>query len=620
VNKNFRRSVILSAFSIVCIPLSAFNQSATQKPTDLVSKVAELTVKIEGQKAQNASLAQKLQEIQSDSAKEYANVEEKVVAAAKNVKDLSAAVEEDEKMLATLEKALSSSSTAISKKESGGKTASKKPHATAVTNEGAVALKKQNAEAAEKKVEQAKSDSIARATKSDKELSALRDSLAALDRSITHVKRQMDSIAALSGAIKKDSVSEWKKHDDAFKTAATRLQETRQAVVMGDSLVTLRTSELNALRKDSSDTFSTFARQGQKREDNSRRLDSLSRALQIEKTGLYQMQEKIELDSIIKAQTDEILEMQKTGAATEKIEEKQRSIESNKNKRNDLLRDKKLTAMVAREAKTSREALNAKINSRVTVINHTLDSIAKTQEQISRDNVFQEKEYREKSRAINKKIDSLNRFITTASREAINRNAQLPKAIKDSSEAAIKRNEKAQEYGKKQPPLAAALKEKTERHKSLKGERDALDKKIQARDAAAREELSTAGKAIGTAQKAKDGALGEYNAAAAKEQKVREDSISVAASQQDSVKQALLSIEVKKEELAVKKGRHNELVSQLKKAKDDHAFLLREQKQQQVANNKKLSEARLKLTEGERTLKDLETQQADLKKRIGGKQ
>jgi uncharacterized protein YoxC len=123
VNKNFRRSVILSAFSIVCIPLSAFNQSATQKPTDLVSKVAELTVKIEGQKAQNASLAQKLQEIQSDSAKEYANAEEKVVAAAKNVKDLSAAVEEDEKMLATLEKALSSSSTAISKKESGGKTA-----------------------------------------------------------------------------------------------------------------------------------------------------------------------------------------------------------------------------------------------------------------------------------------------------------------------------------------------------------------------------------------------------------------------------------------------------------------------------------------------------------------
>lgn len=334
-----------------------------------------------------------------------------------------------------------------------------------------------NIPAADKKVEGVKDDSIARAKKSDQELSGLRDSVASLDKSIIHVKHQMDSITALSATYKKDSVSYWEKNNDTLKTALMHLQEMRRAIAINDSLVKFHTDELNSLRKDSSGALSSSTQNNRKREENSKWLDSLSRALQMEKTALYQMQEKIELDSIIQTLTREIQEMQKTGAAAERIEEKQQVIVTNKTKRDDLLRDQKLVAMIARDAKKSPEAVNAKIGSRLIAIDRTLDSITSVQEKISHDNVFQEKEYREKSREIIKRIDTLNSYITKTAHEGINKKAQLSKAQKDSAEAAVKRNENALEYGKKQPPLVEALKNKTVQYESLKRERDAMEKK-----------------------------------------------------------------------------------------------------------------------------------------------
>ena len=619
VYKNLRRSVVIPVLSIFSIQLFTLTQTFAQQPAGLAPRIAELSIKIEEQKAQNSSYISRRQAILNDSVKAYENAEQNIAAAAKNVKELSAAVKEDEKMIAVLEQNLSSSRAVISEKETGLKAASNRSHEAVAGFESAITLKNQAVQAAGKRVEQAKNDSIALFKKSDKELSGLRDSLNSLDRSIAHAKRQMDSITALSDTYRKDSASYWKKNDDTLKAALKRLQETRRAIAMSDSLVKLKTDEINNLRKDSSGALSSSAKNSRKSEENARRLDSLSRALQIEKTALYQMQEKFKLDSLILTLTNELQEMQKNGAAAERIEEKQQVIVTYKTKRDNLLRDQKLVAMAAREAKTSSEALNAKISSRVIAIDHTLDSITLAQEKISRDNVFQEKEFMEKSKEINKRSDTLNSFITRTAHEGINRKAQLPKAQKDSAEAAVKRNETALEYGKKQPPLVAALKNKTEEHESLKRERDALDKKIQLRSSAAQKELSAAGVLIAAAQKVKDSALGEYNAITARQQKAREDSTAVTGSVEETVKQAHLSAEMKKEELTVKKGRHEQIISQLKKAQDDYAFAVHEKRQQQVTYQKMLAEIKLKLVEGEQALKELETQRAVLHKQIGGK-
>jgi hypothetical protein len=619
VYKNLRQSVAISVLSICTIPLFMHNQIAAQQPADLASRIAELTIKIDQQKAQNSSYAVRRQAILDDSTKSYEAAEKNVATAARIIKDLSTAVKEEEKMLATLQQDLSSYAPVIAEKETGLKVASNKSHAAVAGFESAAALKKLAVQAADKKVEQAKNDSIALSKKRNKELSDLRDSLSNFDRSITHTKRQMDSITALSATFRKDSATDWKTKDDALTTAAMRLQETRRAIAKSDSLVKYYTNELNSLKKDSSGALSSSAQKGQKREEDARRLDSLSRALQIEKTALYQMQEKFKLDSSIQTFTNEILEMQKTGATAERIEEKQQAIVTYKTKRDNLLRDQVLVKMIAREAKTTREALNAKISTRVIAIDRTLDSISIEQGKISRDNVFLEKEFNEKSKVIVKRIDTLSLCITRSSREGSKWNVQLPKDLKDSADAAAKRNESALEYGKKQPPLAVALKNKTGQHESLKRERDALDKKIQMLDTAARKDCSAAGKVIAAAQKVKDGALGEYNTAAARQQKAREDSIAVTGSLQDTVKKAQLSIEMKKEELTVKKGQHEQIVSQLKKAQDDHAFAVHEKRQQQVTYQKMLSEITLKQIEGEQAQKELETQREVLRKQIGGK-
>jgi hypothetical protein len=619
VYKNLRQLVTIPVLSICSIPLFMIYQTFAQQPAGLASRIAELNIKIEEQKAQNSSYISRRQAILNDSVTAYENAEKSVATAARNVKELSAAVKEDEKMIAVLEQNLSSSSAIISEKETGLKAASNRSHEAVAGFESAVALKNQAVQAADKRVERAKNDSIALSKKSDKELSGLRDSLSSLDRSIIHVKRQMDSITALSGTYRKDSASYWKKNDDTLKAALKRLLEIRRAIAISDSLVKLRTDEINSLRKDSSGALSSSAKNGRKREEDARRLDSLSQALQVEKTALYQMQEKFKLDGIILKLTNELQEMQKTGAATERIEEKQQAIVSNKTKRDNLLRDRKLVVMTAREAKTSPEALNAKINARVIAIDRTLDSITVVQGKISRDNVFLEREFMEKSKDIIKRIDTLSVFITRTTRDGINQKAQLPKAQKDSAEAVVKRNETAIEYGKKQPPLVVALKNKTEQLESLKRERGALDKKIQLRNSAARKELSAASELIAAAQKEKNGALGEYNAITARQQKAREDSIAVTGSLHETVKQARMSEEMKKEELTVKKGRHEQIVSQLKQAQDDHAFAVREKRQQQVTYQKMLADIKLKLIEGEQALKELETQRAVLRKQIGGK-
>jgi hypothetical protein len=610
VYKNLRQLVTIPVLSICSIPLFMIYQTFAQQPAGLASRIAELNIKIEEQKAQNSSYISRRQAILNDSVTAYENAEKSVATAARNVKELSAAVKEDEKMIAVLEQNLSSSSAIISEKETGLKAASNRSHEAVAGFESAVALKNQTVQAADKRVERAKNDSIALSKKSDKELSGLRDSLSSLDRSIIHVKRQMDSITALSGTYR---------NDDTLKAEFKRLLEIRRAIAISDSLVKLRTDEINSLRKDSSGALSSSAKNGRKREEDARRLDSLSQALQVEKTALYQMQEKFKLDGIILKLTNELQEMQKTGAATERIEEKQQAIVSNKTKRDNLLRDRKLVVMTAREAKTSPEALNAKINARVIAIDRTLDSITVVQGKISRDNVFLEREFMEKSKDIIKRIDTLSVFITRTTRDGINQKAQLPKAQKDSAEAVVKRNETAIEYGKKQPPLVVALKNKTEQLESLKRERDALDKKIQLRNSAARKELSAASELIAAAQKEKNGALGEYNAITARQQKAREDSIAVTGSLHETVKQARMSEEMKKEELTVKKGRHEQIVSQLKQAQDDHAFAVREKRQQQVTYQKMLADIKLKLIEGEQALKELETQRAVLRKQIGGK-
>ena len=386
----------------------------------------------------------------------------------------------------------------------------------------------------------------------------LRDSLSRPDKEITRVKHQMDSINAKSGTLKKDSAAAWGKNSKAIKAAAQQLRETRQAIVSNDSLVKFRTAELYRLRDDSSGTLSSLLKKDQVREREAQRLDSLARALQTVKITLIGMQEKMQQDSIILALTRELREMRNAGGASaDSLEEKQQMIETFTMKRTRLLRDHALAAMVAAEAKTSREALKMKISTKLAAIDRSLDSVAAAREKNSREHVLQEKEYSEKSRGILKRMDSLSKLISRISGEGADlKTTQLSKRRKDSADAVYRRDSANLAYGIKLEPFTEGVAGKTGEHETLKRKQDQTDKRIQDRE---------------------------------------------------------------KEEMTVKEGRHAQLLARIKQARADSANAVREKKQQQTGFQKTLAELNNKIAKGKQNIKELEAQRAALQKQAAGK-
>jgi len=620
VYKKSLRSLIIALPFILAVSLFAQGKAPKQEAVGPVSRLAELDNKIAEQKSMNASLLVKKKMIVADSAASDANADQKIASATQAAKDLSGAVAQGENTLKVLQQSITSFSATGAEKETGLKDAETRLHASVAKLDPEVIKKKQALEAAEKKLDKAQKDSSALSKKYEKEVSGLRDSLKALDLSMTHVKRQVDSITTQNSTMKNDSASAWKKNDEALTAASKLLHETRRAVAANDSLINLRTAELNSLRKDSSGALSSSVKNGRTSEQDAQRLDSLSRALQTEKITLYQMQEKIKQDSIILALTKDLNEMRKSGGASiDAMEEKQQMIQTFTTKRDNLMRDRALAAKIAVERKTSREALDAKINTRLAAIDRTLDSVTMAREKISRDNVFFEKEFNEKSKGFIKRIDTLSRAITRLSQEGINVKVHLPQQQKDSADAALRRDSANQAYAKKQGPFVQGLKKKTEELEVLKRERDALDKKIQNRDSVSKKDLAAAGAVVASALADKNKALAEYNDISAKQQKAREDSIGVTGSMKETVNQAQVSMEVKKEELTVKKGQQDQLIAQLKQAREDSAAAVRTKKTQQVSFQKMLAELQFKILEGEQALKELQNERAVLKEQSGGK-
>jgi chromosome segregation ATPase len=617
VYKISSKTLLLSLF--LSLPGFIFAQNGSIA-SEYGARIVELDKKIDAQREQNTSMAIKRKTIVADSAAADAALKSKIETAAQALKDIRGAVQQGKDALDILDQSITSFAADRTEKETGLKAAEARLHASVSRFDPEVTQKKKVLQSAESILEKAQKDSIALSKKWNIKLSGLRDSIKELDRSIAHVKQQTDSIHSRSGGLLHDSASAWKKNSDAFRSARKLLQDTRRAIAVNDSLVKLRTAELNSLSKDSTAALSSSVKNGRMSEKDAQRLDSISRTLQTEKTTLFQMQEKMEQDSIILALTRELQEMRKAGGATtEPMEEKQQMIQTFTAKRDDLMHDPALAVMIAAEAKTSQEALNAKLNARLTAIDRSLDSITMARDKISRDIVFLEKEFTAKSKDIVKRIDTLSAFITTISRRGIDLKAQLPVQKKDSAETAVRRDSANRIFGKKMAPLATGLEKKTGEYELLKRERDALDQKLQEQDAIARKEYSAAGEVTAAAMTVKNGALADYNEIAAKQRKVREDSVSVTASIREAVNQAKLSMEMKQEELTVKKGRHEKLLKQLQEAKDDSAHAVRERKQQQVSFQKTLAELQYKQLEGEQAIKEYEAQKAVLRRQMAGK-
>ena len=584
------------------------------------ARIVELDKKIDAQREQNTSMAIKRKTIIADSAAADAALKSKIETAAQALKDIRGAVQQGKNALAILDQSITSFAADRTEKETGLKAAEARLHASVSRFDPEVTEKKKILQSAESLLDKAQKDSIALSKKWNTKLSVLRDSLTRLDYAIARIKQQADSIYSRSAGLIHDSASAWKKNSDDLSSVSKLLQETRRAITVNDSLVKLRTAEFNSLSKDSSAALSSSVKNGQMSENDARRLDSLSRALQTEKATLFQMQDKMEQDSIILALTRELQEMRKAGGATtEPMEEKQQMIQTFTTRRDDLMHDPALAAMVAAEAKTSNEALSAKLNARLTAIDRSLDSITMARDKISRDIVFLEKEFSAKSKDIVKRIDTLSAFITMITRQGIDLKAQLPGQKKDSAEAAVRRDSANLAFGKKLAPLTKGLKKKTDEYEQLKQERETLDRKVREREGIAREEYSAASEVVAAAMTVKNSALADYNEIAAKQQKVREDSSSVTASIREAVNQAKLSMEMKQEELTVKKGWHEKLLKQLQEAKDDSAYAVRERKQQQVSFQKTLAELQYKQLEGEQAIKEYEAQKAVLRRQMAGK-
>jgi chromosome segregation ATPase len=617
VYKKSSNTLLLSV--LLSFPGFIFSQNG-HIASDYGARIVELDKKIDAQREQNISMAIKRKTIIADSAAADAAVQSKIETAVQTLNDIRGAVQQGKNALDILDQSITSFTADRTEKETGLKAAEARLHASVSRFDPEVTEKKKILQSAESVLDKAQKDSIALSKKWNAKLSVLRDSLTLLDHAIARVKQQVDSIHSRSGGLIQDSASAWKKNSDALSSVSKLLQETRRAVTVNDSLVKLRTAELNSLSKDSSATLSSSVKNGQMSEKDERRLDSLSHALQTEKTTIFQMQDKMEQDSIILALTRELQEMRKAGGATtETMEEKQQMIQTFTTRRDDLMRDPALAAMVAAEAKTTLEALNAKLNARLIAIDRSLDSITMAREKISRDIVFLEKEFSAKSKDIVKRIDTLSAFITMITRQGIDLEAQLPGQKKDSAEAAVLRDSANLAFGKKLAPLTKGLKKKTDEYEQLKRERDTLDQKVREQDGIARKEYSAASEVIAAAMAVKNSALADYNEIAAKQQKVREDSSSVTASIREAVNQAEVSMEMKQEELTVKKGRHEKLLKQLQEAKDDSAHAARERKQQQISFQKTLAELQYKQLEGEQAIKEYEAQKAVLRRQMAGK-
>jgi hypothetical protein len=301
------------------------------------------------------------------------------------------------------------------------------------------------------------------------------------------------------------------------------------------------------------------------------------------------------------------------------VEKKQQMIETFTSKRARLLRDRALAAMVAAEAKTSREALIVKTGARLAAVERSLDSVTAARERISRENVLHEKEYGEKSRGILKQMDSMSTLISRTAREGTNLKAQLDKQRKDSVDAVYRRDSASLAYGIKLGPFVEALTKKTVGYETLSRKRDAMEKRLQERDAAAKKDLSAAADALAAALAAKNSTLAEYDAVAARQQKAREDSAAVTAAIRDSAKAAQVSMEAQKEELAARQERHDQILTRIRQARTDSANAVLEKKQQRVTFQKILAELNYKIFEGEQAQKKLEAQRAALEKRTAGK-
>jgi hypothetical protein len=165
----------------------------------------------------------------------------------------------------------------------------------------------------------------------------------------------------------------------------------------------------------------------------------------------------------------------------------------------------------------------------------------------------------------------------------------------------------------------AALTKLREQQDLLTRKRDDLSSFFKDQETLHRSELDAAHEPVGKAFNEQKNAQAGYDAVAAQQQKARDDSASIAKDIGEQRAKAMLSADMKQEEITVKNGQHEKLLAQLKAAQVDSASVANYKREQQISFQKMLLEQRRLILVADKKIKDLEEKRAAFLKNSGGK-
>lgn len=164
-----------------------------------------------------------------------------------------------------------------------------------------------------------------------------------------------------------------------------------------------------------------------------------------------------------------------------------------------------------------------------------------------------------------------------------------------------------------------ALTKLREQQDLLTRKRDDLSSFFKDQEALRRSELDAAHEPVGKAFNEQKNAQADYDAVAAQQQKARDDSASIAKDISEQRAKAMLSADMKQEEITVKNGQHEKLLAQLKTAQVDNASAANYKREQQISFQKMLLEQRRLILVADKKIKELEEKRAAFQKNSGGK-
>jgi hypothetical protein len=598
-----------SVFALLACVGMANSQGNTLSKSSL--KIAERDRQIEEQRQKNKTLSLMCEKTISDSIAADAKADQRIDSLARVMVDLSGQISKEKNSLSALQKQLSSLEALKAAQETEHSAASVRSHSAISLFEPVIASCKNSLEAAKSGLDLARTDSIDLNKKIVKEAARSADSLKVMEQSLAAFKRAIDGLSLAKKNLTQDSLFKRKTNDDSLKAVRMRIQEMRRTMASRDSAVKSATEELNKCKKDILDGQSENQKGIQKREMDMKTLDSIVSASQDQKTKLFRVREKFQLDSAIQALSEQLkVSPGKTNQASDTApapeDEKAQMINNYKGKIDILMRDEAFAVMIAGLGQAGWQERIVQINSRLGTEQKTLDSASEAREKIVRDGVMTGKQFQQIQKKMAAESVRLNDCISKTWRELINAKPLLAKMEQDSA-VAVKRCESTSEsYQKKLAAVTAEAAAAAAGADSMTRRCDALKTYIAEKEIGHQKQLAISSTAIIRAAEAVRSRQTAFDSVNIRQRASRDDSIQVDKEKSVPVAQARQAAGTKKEEIKLKNDAINAIAAMFSKVKNDSTMVLREKGMQRSEFCRLIEQQQRMIRLGEKAISDLE--------------